>query len=226
MNNLRFHNIDIRDYKETWDFQEELFQKVLSQKQQNEPELLHHLIFCQHPHVYTLGKSGDEENLLLNYIQLQAKNAQFYKINRGGDITYHGPEQSVGYPILSLEHLKIGLKEYIHKLEEVIIKSIVNFNLKGERLHGATGVWLDTGYSTKTRKICAIGVRSSHWVTMHGFALNINTDLSYFDNINPCGFVDKTVTSIEKEIGSKVDFEEVSRIVLAEFLKEFKFALI
>jgi lipoyl(octanoyl) transferase len=226
MNNLRFHNIDIRDYKETWDFQEELFQKVLSQKQQNEPELLHHLIFCQHPHVYTLGKSGDEENLLLNYIQLQAKNAQFYKINRGGDITYHGPGQLVGYPILSLEHLKIGLKEYIHKLEEVIIKSIANFNLKGERLHGATGVWLDTGYSTKTRKICAIGVRSSHWVTMHGFALNINTDLSYFDNINPCGFVDKTVTSIEKEIGSKVDFEEVSRIVLAEFLKEFKFALI
>ncbi len=226
MNNLRFHNIDIRDYKETWDFQEELFQKVLSQKQQNEPELLHHLIFCQHPHVYTLGKSGDEENLLLNYIQLQAKNAQFYKINRGGDITYHRPGQLVGYPILSLEHLKIGLKEYIHKLEEVIIKSIANFNLKGERLHGATGVWLDTGYSTKTRKICAIGVRSSHWVTMHGFALNINTDLSYFDNINPCGFVDKTVTSIEKEIGSKVDFEEVSRIVLAEFLKEFKFALI
>lgn len=152
MNNLRFHNIDIRDYKETWDFQEELFQKVLSQKQQNEPELLHHLIFCQHPHVYTLGKSGDEENLLLNYIQLQAKNAQFYKINRGGDITYHGPGQLVGYPILSLEHLKIGLKEYIHKLEEVIIKSIANFNLKGERLHGATGVWLDTGYSTKPEK--------------------------------------------------------------------------
>jgi lipoyl(octanoyl) transferase len=226
MGNLKFHSIGIRDYKETWDFQEELFQKVLIQKQQNDPGLLHHLIFCQHPHVYTLGKSGDEENLLLNYIQLQAKNAQFYKINRGGDITYHGPGQLVGYPILSLEHLKIGLKEYINKLEEVIIKSIAHFGLKGERLQGATGVWLDTENNTKTRKICAIGVRSSHWVTMHGFALNVNTDLSYFGHINPCGFVDKTVTSIEKEIGVKLDFEEVSKIVLAEFLEEFKLELV
>jgi lipoyl(octanoyl) transferase len=222
MNKVEFHNIGIRDYKETWDFQEELFQKVLLQKQQNEIDLLHHLIFCQHPHVYTLGKSGDEDNLLLNYIQLQAKNAQFYKINRGGDITYHGPGQLVGYPILSLENLKIGLKEYIHKLEEVIIKSIAHFDLKGQRLQGATGVWLDTENNKKTRKICAIGVRSSHWVTMHGFALNINTDLSYFGHINPCGFVDKTVTSIEKEIGKKVDFEEVSKIVLQVFLEEFK----
>jgi lipoyl(octanoyl) transferase len=213
MYKLEFHNIGIRDYQEAWNFQEELFQKVLAHKQQNELELLHHLIFCEHPHVYTLGKSGDEENLLLNYIQLQAKNAQFYKINRGGDITYHGPGQLVGYPIVSLEHLKIGLKEYIHKLEEVIIKSIAFFNLKGERLQGATGVWLDTENNSKTRKICAIGVRSSHWVTMHGFALNVNTDLSYFGHINPCGFVDKTVTSIEKEIGTKVEFEEVSKIV-------------
>jgi lipoyl(octanoyl) transferase len=226
MYKLEFHNIGIRDYQEAWNFQEELFQKVLAHKQQNELELLHHLIFCEHPHVYTLGKSGDEENLLLNYIQLQAKNAQFYKINRGGDITYHGPGQLVGYPIVSLEHLKIGLKEYIHKLEEVIIKSIAFFNLKGERLQGATGVWLDTENNSKTRKICAIGVRSSHWVTMHGFALNVNTDLSYFGHINPCGFVDKTVTSIEKEIGTKVEFEEVSKIVLKQFLEEFKLELI
>lgn len=222
MQKIQFHNLGLKDYQETWDFQERLFQKVMQQKDTNDPNLLNHLIFCEHPHVYTLGKSGDEQNLLLNYIQLQAKNAQFIHTNRGGDITYHGPGQLVGYPILSLHHFEIGLKEYIHKLEEVIIRSIGHYNIKGERMEGATGVWLDVKSSRNTRKICAIGVRSSHWVTMHGFALNINTDLSYFDFINPCGFTDKKVTSIEKETGEKLDFEDVLEIVLQEFEKVFK----
>ena len=218
---VHFHDIGTRDYKETWDYQEALFAKVLADKNAGKHDILHHLIFCQHPHVYTLGKSGDEQNLLINYIQLQTKNAQFYKINRGGDITYHGPGQLVGYPILSLEHLKIGLKDYIHMLEEAIIRGIAHYGIVGERLGGATGVWLDVASGKNTRKLCAIGVRTSHWVTMHGFALNINTDLSYFGHINPCGFVDKTVTSIEKELGRKVDFDEVSAFVRKELLDVF-----
>jgi lipoyl(octanoyl) transferase len=221
MQKIQFHNIGLMDYKDAWDYQEQLFQQVLHHKEQSDPGLFHHLIFCQHPHVYTLGNSGDEQNLLLNYIQLQAKNAQFYHTNRGGDITYHGPGQLVGYPILSLNHLRLGLRDYIFKLEEVIIKSIAGFGIKGERLNGATGVWLDTKNERTTRKICAIGVRSSHWVTMHGFALNINTDLSYFNHINPCGYTDKQVTSIEKESGRKFDFEEVSKEVLRNFCEIF-----
>jgi lipoyl(octanoyl) transferase len=216
--NVVFHNIGERDYNETWKFQEELFNKVLDEKNAGIENLTHHLVFCEHPHVYTLGKSGDEHNLLLNYIQLQAKNASFYKINRGGDITYHGPGQLVGYPILSLNHLQIGLKEYIHILEEAIIRTIAHFGIKGDRLDGATGVWLDVASGRNTRKICAIGVRSSHWVTMHGFALNVNTDLSYFGHINPCGFTDKTVTSMEKELGKKLDFDEVAGVALKELL--------
>ena len=223
MAKLVYHPIGIRDYKETWDYQEELFNEVLKAKNDGVQDITHHLIFCQHPHVYTLGKSGDEQNLLVNYIQLQAANAQFYKINRGGDITYHGPGQLVGYPILSLNHLDIGLKDYIHKLEEVIILSIANYGIKGERLDGATGVWLDVESKRNTRKICAIGVRTSHWVTMHGWALNVNTDLSYFGHINPCGFTDKTVTSIEKEIGRKVDFEEAEQYTLEAFKQVFGF---
>ena len=223
MPKLIFENLGIRDYKETWDYQEELFNKVLEEKSKDVQDIDHHLIFCQHPHVYTLGKSGDEQNLLLNYIQLQAKHAAFYKINRGGDITYHGPEQLVGYPILSLSHLKIGLKEYINKLEDVIIKSVAHWGIKGERLEDATGVWIDVKSKKNTRKICAIGVRTSHWVTMHGFALNVNTDLSYFGHINPCGFIDKSVTSIEKEIGLKVDFVECEQITLANFKEVFDF---
>jgi lipoyl(octanoyl) transferase len=226
MQKILFNNIGLKEYKETWDFQEQLFQEVLLQKEQNDPDLLHHLIFCEHPHVYTLGKSGDEHNLLLNYIQLQNKNAQFYHTNRGGDITYHGPGQLVGYPIISLNHLKIGLKEYIHMLEEVIIRSVASFDIKGERMKGGTGVWLDAESGRNTRKICAIGVRSSHWVTMHGFALNINTDLDYFGYINPCGYTDKAVTSIKKEIGRKADFDEVSKIVLKEFQEVFEVEIV
>lgn len=220
-----FHDIGLKDYKETWDYQEELFDLVLRQKDENK-ETIHHLIFCQHPHVYTLGKSGDEENLLINYIQLQARNAQFYKINRGGDITYHGPGQLVGYPILSLNHLGIGLKEYIFKLEEVIIRSVAKFGIAGERLKGATGVWINVTNKINTRKICAIGVRSSHWVTMHGFALNVNTDLSYFDHINPCGFTDKTVTSLARETGKEIDFEKLMKVVKTEFQEVFNLEFI
>jgi lipoyl(octanoyl) transferase len=221
MQKVKFHNIGLTDYQKAWDFQEQLFQEVLKLKNENSQEIINHLIFCEHPHVYTLGKSGDEQNMLLNYIQLQAKKAQFYHTNRGGDITYHGPGQLVGYPILSLNHFNLGLKDYIHKIEDVIIKSIAHYGIKGERLKGATGVWLDVESGINTRKICAIGVRTSHWVTMHGFALNINTDLEYFKYINPCGYTDKAVTSIENEIGKKVDFKEVEEIALKEFRENF-----
>jgi lipoyl(octanoyl) transferase len=221
MQKVKFHNIGLTDYQKAWDFQEQLFQEVLKLKNENSQEIINHLIFCEHPHVYTLGKSGDEQNMLLNYIQLQAKKAQFYHTNRGGDITYHGPGQLVGYPILSLNHFNLGLKDYIHKIEDVIIKAIAHYGIKGERLKGATGVWLDVESGINTRKICAIGVRTSHWVTMHGFALNINTDLEYFKYINPCGYTDKAVTSIENEIGKKVDFKEAEELALKEFTENF-----
>jgi lipoyl(octanoyl) transferase len=208
-----FINLGSKDYKETWDFQEECFEKVLDIKNQRkeQPEIkpLNYLLFCEHPHVYTLGKRGEEKNLLLDYIQLQAKDASFYKINRGGDITYHGPGQIVGYPILDLESLGLGLKSYIHKMEEAIIQCLADYSIIAERLDGATGVWIDKDIPGKARKICAIGVRASHFVTMHGFAFNVNTDLSYFSHINPCGFTDKGVTSMEKELGAKQNIEEV-----------------
>jgi lipoyl(octanoyl) transferase len=195
------------EYNDAWAKQEAFFKATIQNKLQNLPTQ-NYLVFCEHPHVYTLGKSGDEHNMLLNYIQLQAKNATFVHSNRGGDITYHGPGQLVGYPIFDLANFGLGLKQYIFNIEEAIIKTLSSYNIVSERLDGATGVWLDVGKST-CRKICAIGVRSSHFVTMHGFALNVNTDLSYFGYINPCGFVDKGVTSIEKELGEKVDMEEL-----------------
>jgi lipoyl(octanoyl) transferase len=217
---VQFHNIGIKDYKETWDFQEQLFQQVLDDKNAGKTDSINHLVFVEHPHVYTLGKSGSEENMLINYIQLQAKNAQFYKINRGGDITYHGPGQLVGYPIFNLTALNIGIKEYIWRLEQAVIDTVAEYGIQSARLDGATGVWLDID-TPRVRKICAIGVRTSHWVTMHGFALNVNTDLSYFGHINPCGFTDKTVTSLEKELGKAVDFSEVSGIALNKLQKLF-----
>jgi len=171
------------------------------------------LIFVEHPHVYTLGKSGSENNLLIDYIQLRAKDATFYKTDRGGDITYHGPGQIVGYPIFDLEKIRTGLKEYIFKLEEAIILTLKEYNLSGARLENGTGVWLDPDVKGKARKICAIGVKASKYVTMHGFAFNVNTDLTYFDHINPCGFTDKGVTSLEKELGSKQEMKEVKDIV-------------
>jgi len=193
------------EYNEAWKAQEALFASTIQHKI-NQEETENYLVFCEHPHVYTLGKSGDEHNLLLNYIQLQAENAQFVHTNRGGDITYHGPGQLVGYPIFDLANFEIGLKDYIFRLEESIIELLKLYDIQSERLEGATGVWLDVGRKN-TRKICAIGVRSSRYVTMHGFALNVNTDLNYFNHINPCGFIDKGVTSLEKEIGSPVDME-------------------
>ncbi len=223
-NNIKFEDLGVSEYQKTWDYQEMLMQKVISQKiakkNNSELETDNYLLFVEHPHVYTLGKSGDEHNLLLNYIQLQAAHASFIKTNRGGDITYHGPGQIVGYPIFDLENFDIGLRKYIELMEDAIIQSIAEFGLKGGRDETATGVWLDVG-KPSARKICAIGVKSSRFVTMHGFALNVNTDLSYFQHINPCGFTDKGVTSLEKELGKKQDFEKVKEIVLEKLLVLF-----
>ncbi len=215
-----YKDIGQKDYKETWDYQAEIFARLIdSKKTQSLPDnkpvepLPGTMIFVEHPHVYTLGKSGSENNLLLDYIQLKAKDAAYYKIDRGGDITYHGPGQIVGYPIFDLEAINIGLREYIYRLEEAIILTVEELGIKAGRLEGGTGVWLDPEIPGKARKICAIGVKASKYVTMHGFAFNVNTDLTYFDNINPCGFTDKGVTSLQKELGSRQDYESVKRSV-------------
>jgi lipoyl(octanoyl) transferase len=209
-----YDDLGFRDYKETWEYQERFFNAKVKEKGEvsgDEKRTPDRLIFVEHNHVYTLGKSGSEQNLLLDYIQLQARDASFYHIDRGGDITYHGPGQLVGYPIFDLEVMKLGLKEYIHLLEDAVIRCISRFGITSGRLEGATGVWIDPG-SAHARKICAIGVRASRYVTMHGFALNVNTNLSYFNHINPCGFTDKGVTSIEKETGRSVSMSDVKEI--------------
>ena len=215
-----YKDIGLKDYKLIWDYQTDIFTKLIENKiQVRESGNLSlnrspgTLIIVEHPNVYTLGKSGSENNLLLNQIQLQAKDAVFYRIDRGGDITYHGPGQIVGYPIFDLEEIKISLKEYIFRLEEAVIRTIKEFGITGTRLEGGTGVWLEPQIKGKARKICAIGVKASRYVTMHGFAFNVNTDLKYFNNINPCGFTDKGVTSLEKELGSRQNFENVKSIV-------------
>ena len=220
--NKEIHYIDwgIKEYNEAWQEQERLFNITLDQKQKAEMTQ-NYLVFCEHPHVYTLGKSGDDENLLLNYIQLQARNAAFVHTNRGGDITYHGPGQIVGYPIFDLANFGIGLRQYIEWIEDAIIEFISLYGLSGARLSGATGVWVDVN-TPRARKICAIGVRSSRFVTMHGFALNISTDLSYFSHINPCGFTDKGVTSLALETGTSIDFEEVKRVLRNIIVKKFQ----
>jgi lipoyl(octanoyl) transferase len=216
------------DYKETWDYQASIFKELIVSKKERDNASdsgTEHksgtLIFVEHPHVYTLGKSGSENNLLLDYLQLQARDAKFFRIDRGGDITYHGPGQIVGYPIFDLEVMKISLKEYIFRLEETIIRTIGEFNLTGSRLQGGTGVWLDPDVNENARKICAIGVKASRYVTMHGFAFNVNTDLTYFNYINPCGITDKGVTSLEKELGSRQDIEQVKNIVREKFREIF-----
>lgn len=225
---VKYEDIGLKDYKETWDYQEKIFQGLVDNKKGNNTmnnrtdQSVHGtLIFVEHPHVYTLGKSGSENNLLLDYIQLQAKEASFYRIDRGGDITYHGPGQIVGYPIFDLEKIGVSLKEYISLLEESVIKTISGYGLPGTRLTGATGVWLDPEIPGKARKICAIGVRASRYITMHGFAFNVNTDLDYFKHINPCGFVDKGVTSLGKELGSKQDFEKIKTELKLNLQKVF-----
>jgi lipoyl(octanoyl) transferase len=221
-----YKDIGLKDYKETWDFQEEIFKKIVDSKKQDQPGLSGAkepvngtLIFVEHPHVYTLGKSGSEENLLIDLIQVRAKDASFYKIDRGGDITYHGPGQIVGYPIFDLESIGISLKEYIFRLEEAIIRTVSDFGIVASRLQKGTGVWIDPEIPGKARKICAIGVKASRYVTMHGFAFNVNTDLAYFENINPCGFTDKGVTSMEKELGNSQNFEAV-KIVVKKYLQD------
>jgi lipoyl(octanoyl) transferase len=215
-----------KDYKETWDYQTDLLQGIIDVKVKNRREELNietnnYFLFVEHPHVYTLGKSGDMSNLLLNENQLENKGISFYKINRGGDITYHGPGQIVGYPILDLENFFTDIHKYLRFLEEVIIKVIAEYGLKGERSEGETGVWLDVG-TPFARKICAMGIRTSRWVTMHGFALNVNADLGYFDHIIPCGIKGKAVTSLEAELGRKLDIEEVKEKILNHFKEIFE----
>jgi len=218
--NTVYKDIGLKDYKETWDFQAEIFKGLIDNKKQGSVDSAGNtepdhgtLIFVEHPHVYTLGKSGSEENLLVDMTRLKTGGASFYRIDRGGDITYHGPGQIVGYPVFDLEQIGISLKEYIHMLEEAIIRTVRSFGIISSRLPGGTGVWLNPEIPGKARKICAIGVKASRYVTMHGFAFNVNTDLAYFENINPCGFTDKGVTSLEKELGNRQDFEAVKLIV-------------
>ncbi len=219
---VKLQDLGLKDFKETWDYQETLFKAILDTKIKNRREDAgletdNHFLFVEHPHVYTLGKSGDLSNLLLSEEQLAEKGATFYKINRGGDITYHGPGQIVGYPILDLDNFFTDIHKYLRFLEEIIILTLAEYGLKTERSPGETGVWLDVG-TPFARKICAMGVRASRWVTMHGFALNVNADLGYFDNIIPCGIRGKAVTSLNNELGvDKVDEGEVKSKILKHF---------
>ena len=211
-----FRDLGLIDYKDAWDIQETLFQEVIDRKvanrklsieEQESPK--HYLLFCEHPHVFTLGRSGDEANLVIKEADLPSVQATFYKNNRGGDITYHGPGQIVGYPILDLDFFFTDIHKYLRFLEEAVILTLKDYGIEAGRIAGLTGVWLDPEDKIRARKICALGVRCSRWVTMHGFAFNVNTDLNYFNYIIPCGITDKQVTSMEKELGRKVDIEEV-----------------
>lgn len=219
--------LGLKDYKEAWDYQEQIFKTIVDLKIQNRKENLvqntpNYFIFVTHPHVYTLGKSGDASNLLLSEKQLEAKGAKYYKINRGGDITYHGPGQIVGYPILDLENFFTDIHQYLRFLEEVIILTLAEYKIEGTRSEGETGVWLGVG-TPFARKICAMGVRASRWVTMHGLALNVNVDLGYFDNIIPCGIKGKAVTSLNVELGVKlIDEVEVKNKILKHFANLFE----
>ena len=229
---VKFIDLGKKDYKETWDFQEELFAKTVSLKIQNrqaDPESQivtdNYLIFVEHPHVYTLGKSGELSNLLLDKEGLKDKNATFYKINRGGDITYHGPGQLVGYPIIDLDNFFTDIHKYLRLLEEAIILTLAEYGIEAGRIEGLTGVWLDFLEQKNPRKICALGVKSSRWVTMHGFAFNINSDISYFNNIVPCGIPDKAVTSMHLELGYQVDENEVKQKVKNHLVELFEMEL-
>lgn len=213
-------DLGLIDYNEAWEYQKKLFNDCIQRKKED-LSTENRLLLCEHPHTLTIGKHGNKNNLLCNRRFLAEKGVNLYEIERGGDITYHGPGQLVGYPIFDLESFDIGIKQYIYNLEEVVIRFLELYGLKAERLNGAAGVWLDVESPSKTRKICAIGVKASHYVTMHGFALNVNTDLNYFSMINPCGFVDKGVTSMEKELGKKVDMEEVKERVGILFKEVF-----
>ena len=228
---VEIQDLGNKDYKQTWDYQEELFKGIVDTKIKNRRDdaglkTPNYFLFVEHPHVYTLGKSGDISNLLVDEAQLKAKNATFYKVNRGGDITYHGPGQIVGYPILDLDNFFTDIHKYLRLLEEMIILTLAEYGLKAERSKGETGVWLDVG-TPFARKICAMGVRASRWVTMHGFALNVNANLGYFDMMIPCGIRGKAVTSLNVELGKQtVDEAEVKEKLLKHFAKLFKAELI
>jgi lipoyl(octanoyl) transferase len=219
-----FRDLGVMDYKDAWDYQETLLQEALALKKAAEtekPATRHHLLFVEHPPVYTLGKSGHIENVLISEADRTAKGIQFFHTNRGGDITFHGPEQLVGYPILDLEKFYTDIGRYLRSLEEVIILTLAEYGIVAGRSAGETGVWLDAQLKGRERKICAMGVRCSRWVTMHGFALNVNTDLNYFNHIIPCGIQNKSVTSISKELGRPIAMENVKAIVKKKFADVF-----
>lgn len=230
---VRFEDLGIRSYQAAWDYQEELMAANLSlkaksfgkpeQDQPSLPDTRHHLLFVEHPAVYTLGKSGKMEHVLLSPEEREKRQIEFFKTNRGGDITFHGPGQLVGYPIFDLEKFKTDIGWYMRSIEEVIIRCMADYGLAGSRSAGETGVWLDPGHPGRARKICALGVRCSRWITMHGFALNINTDLNYFNFIIPCGIANKQVTSLEKELGFRLPEEEVKEKVRHYFKEVFDF---
>lgn len=246
MQQVYFKDLGIIEYKTAWDYQEELLQQNVKIKSairsgqavsagaeaplhtsDNAPlTTTHHFLLCEHPPVYTLGKSGSMDNVLMSEDELEARHIQFFNTNRGGDITFHGLQQIVGYPILDLELFYTDIGRYLRNIEEVIIQTIAEYGIKGERSSGETGVWIEPGIKGKERKICAIGVRCSRWITMHGFALNVNTDLSYFNNIIPCGIQNKQVTSIERELGHKVDYEAAKEKLKHHFEKIFEVELV
>jgi len=219
MKKTRLIDLGVVNYMPVWKQQEKLHQEVIAAKLRGE-DTENYLLLVEHNHVYTLGKSGSEANMLINAIQLQAAHAEFVKVNRGGDITYHGPGQLVVYPIVDMANFGVGVKDYVDLLEEVVIRTVGEYGIKGERLRGATGVWIDA-LTPQARKICAIGIKCSRFVTMHGFALNVNTNLNYFNYINPCGFVDKGVTSIAKEVGHEVSMSDVKMSVRKYFEELF-----
>ncbi len=247
MQQVIFEDLGIKAYKETWDYQESLLKRNIDVKTalrefetvspdvsindqptstNQPPSTTNYLLFVEHPPVYTLGKSGNEENILMSQQELKINGIEFFHINRGGDITFHGPEQLVGYPILDLDKFKTDIGWYLRSLEEVIILTMAEYGLPGERSKGETGVWIEPGVKGKERKICAMGIKCSRWITMHGFALNVNTDLNYFNNIIPCGIQNKQVTSLEKEIGSKVSMEDVKEKVKRNFEKVFEVRIV
>jgi lipoyl(octanoyl) transferase len=231
-----FKDLGLQPYRQVWDYQEQLLQQNVSKKlARNAPgadassaefSTRHYLLFVEHPPVYTLGKTGHEEYILISEEERIAKNIEYYRINRGGDITFHGPGQLVGYPIIDLELFFTDIGKYLRYLEEVIIKTIGEFGIKGGRSKGETGVWIDAGIKGSERKICAMGVRCSRWITMHGWALNVNTDLSYFDHIIPCGIKDKAVTSMEKELGERLDFDLVKNVLKEKFSEVFEVTIV
>jgi len=229
----QFIDLGLKDYQQAWDYQVSLFEKTLAVKSENRsrPAEDQHatdnfLIFCEHPHVFTLGKSGDEQNLLVKKEELSAVEASYYQINRGGDITYHGPGQIVGYPIIDLENFFTDIHKYMRLLEEAVIQTLAEFGVAAGRISGLTGVWLDVDDKRKARKICALGVKTSRWVTMHGFAFNVNTNLRYFDYIVPCGITDKAVTSLEKELGAPQDMKQVEKILREKIVEQFGMELL